>query len=255
MKEKDLEKCLDNLIIKGLIQEAEQDNAEFEAAMRNMSDEDFLALIYDTVEEPTIVMENESIINEKQHMDCARRPIMLSKAQRVSGNWDERDAPDAQDIPKKSNIGQKGWKVWTAAIASVAAILLIVFVPAHTDMNSRLCESALLATNAYISPLKGIEISSMEKNEVKNLLPELEKQYSISTEKSKGILSAQIKENSDSSYYLENVSPREAGIDLVQAYLKLGMKDRAVKVLHELESNDEDPDFREYCQKMLEILE
>lgn len=45
MKEKDLEKNLDNLIIDGLIKEAEQDNADFEAAMRKLSDEEFDELI------------------------------------------------------------------------------------------------------------------------------------------------------------------------------------------------------------------
>ncbi|MDE6691866.1 MAG: hypothetical protein K2K05_00595 [Muribaculaceae bacterium] len=41
MKEKDLEKNLDNFIIDGLIKEAELDDAYFEAAMRKMSDEEF----------------------------------------------------------------------------------------------------------------------------------------------------------------------------------------------------------------------
>lgn len=44
-KEKDLDKHLDNLIIDGLIKEAEQDNADFEAAMRNISDDDFESII------------------------------------------------------------------------------------------------------------------------------------------------------------------------------------------------------------------
>lgn len=41
MKQKDFDRIIDNLIINGLIKEAEQDNADFEAAMRNMSDEEF----------------------------------------------------------------------------------------------------------------------------------------------------------------------------------------------------------------------
>ena len=47
MKEKDLDKHLDNLIIDGLIKEAEQDNADFEAAMRKLSDEEFDEMIYE----------------------------------------------------------------------------------------------------------------------------------------------------------------------------------------------------------------
>lgn len=45
MKEKDLEKNLDNLIIDGLIKEAEQDNADFEAAIRKMREADFNQLV------------------------------------------------------------------------------------------------------------------------------------------------------------------------------------------------------------------
>ena len=42
MKEEDLKKNLDKIIIDGLIKEAEQENADFEAAMKKMSNEDFL---------------------------------------------------------------------------------------------------------------------------------------------------------------------------------------------------------------------
>lgn len=45
MKEKDFDKSIDNIIIDGLRKEAAQDNADFEAAVRNMSDEAFQELI------------------------------------------------------------------------------------------------------------------------------------------------------------------------------------------------------------------
>ena len=43
MKEKDLDKNLENIIIDGLIKEAEQENADFAAEMRKMSKEEFEA--------------------------------------------------------------------------------------------------------------------------------------------------------------------------------------------------------------------
>lgn len=258
MKEKDLEKCLDNLIIKGLIQEAEQDNAEFEAALKKMSDEDFLALIYDTADEPiaaSMSMDRDIFLKETVTMANAPSRISLRKAQRVSDEW---DAPASLSKPKAARE-YKGWKIWAAAIASVAAILLIVFVPAHMDMNSRLCESALLVSETYMNPSKGIDIPSMVKEEVKAMLPELEKQYSISVrqyrDQSMGISGEQIGDIDDTEYYTIHLSPQESGLDLVQAYLKLGIKDKAVKMIHELEATDADPEFREYCRKMLEILE
>lgn len=254
MKEKDLDKCLDNLVIKGLMREAEQDNAEFEAAMKSMSDEDFLALIYDTVEEPTFAMEKETIMDEMPQMAYAPSPINLEKAQRVSGHWDERDASAPQDLPKKSYGRQKGWKIWTAAIASVAAILLIVFVPAYRYMDSRLCDSALLASEAYMGNTRGSAISSMSEDEIKSILPKLEKEYTASIQSEEILLNKKVNDQNNNDYYLSHANSQEAGIELVQAYLKLNRKDKAIDTLRELADRSNDPKFKEYCQKLLEIL-
>lgn len=48
MKEKDFDSHIDDLIIDGLIKEAEQDNADFEAAMRRITDEEFFEIIMET---------------------------------------------------------------------------------------------------------------------------------------------------------------------------------------------------------------
>ena len=45
MKEQDLNKHLDNIIIKGLIREAQQDDADLEAAIRKISDADFERIV------------------------------------------------------------------------------------------------------------------------------------------------------------------------------------------------------------------
>lgn len=200
MKEKELEKCLDNLIIRGLIKEAEQDNAEFETAMREMSDKDFHAMI--------------------------------------SGA-----------APKKRNV----WKIWTGAIASAAAILLIVLIPAVNNMHSRVCESALVALSAYWPATKGADISTMSEEEVRNLLPELEKQYYVAMHPDQEPAGKGADGNSD--YYLEHTDALEAGPDLAAAYLRLEMKDKAVEILKELAAKDENPDFSEHCIKILDILE
>ncbi|MDE7419537.1 MAG: hypothetical protein K2N35_04950 [Muribaculaceae bacterium] len=264
MKEKDLEKCLNNLVIKGLIQEAEQDNAEFEVAMREMSDEDFLALIYDTVEdhsraaislEKDIVLANKKSVEMSSNIAFGMSGVFEDNA---ADEWDDFDLPEATSVPKKSEMPQKGWKVWVAALASVAAVLLIVFIPAYREMDARLCGSALLVSEAYMPTSRGTDISSMKNDEVEAMLPKLEKQYSISVRQEKrteGIAGEQAIEKDDLSYYIERVAPRDAGMELVQAYLKLNQKDKAIEILRELAESDEDPDFREYCRKMLEILE
>ena len=261
MKEKDLEKCLDNLIIKGLIQEAEQDNAEFEAAMRNMSDEDFLSLIYDTEEKPQVgawEMKSGTALNDNFVMSGSHHVAnrMSNIAFGAAYDWDELDEEPVPAQPTEiPATRQINWKIWAGAIASVAAILLIILIPASRSMNTQLCESALLASELYTTPSKGLVISSMQKDEVKDMLSELEKQYSVSKHSGKGIQYAQAPETENSDYYLGNFNPQEAGIDLVQAYLKLGMKDKAIDVLHELEASTDNADFVEFCQKMLKILE
>ena len=261
MREKDLDKFLDNLIIRGLIQEAEQDNAELEAALREMSEEDFLALIYDAAEEPAAAamsIEKEMALKDMISMNTTPSRISLRKANRVVYEYAEWDAPTPLNKPETTKNRQKAWKIWAGAISSIAAILLIVFIPAHMDMNSRICESALLASEAYMEPSRGIDISSMKKEEVKALLPELKKQYSISIkqhrEQPMGITGEQIGDTDDIDYYIRSMTPQDAGLELVQAYLKLNQKDKAIEVLHELEAIDENPEFRDYCRKMLEIL-
>lgn len=259
MKEKDLEKCLDNLIINGLIQEAEQDNTEFEVAMRKMSDEDFLALIYDTVEDntkPSLNFNKDIIYDKEKHKDITAAVSCCASegfADNSYEDWDERDAPQSS----KSIIrmpAQNGWKIWAAAIASVAAILLIVLVPAHMDMNSRLCESALVASATYMPPSRGgDDIVTMPKEEVKALLPELKMQYSASLKKEEGV--RYMKTPEEKEYYNLISNPEEAGMELIQAYLRLNKKEKAIEVLRQLSDKYKDSEFGEHCNKLLEILE
>ena len=260
MKEKDLEKCLDNIIIKGLIQEAEQDNAEFEAAMRNMSNEDFLALIYDTVKEPTTsgVLLEKNILFDREDPVLMSSNIEFSVCNGFAGNsadeWDF-ELPSPQSVEEKSKTRQKGWKICASAIASVAAILLIVLIPVNRDLNSRICESALLASTAFQGPTRGIDIASMSKEEVNEMLHELEMGYSASKHTDNDIRYEKAQDNDSPAYYIGNTDSEEAGMDLVQAYLKLNRKDDAIIVLKELAESEADQEFKEYCKKMLEILE
>ena len=266
MREKDLEKCLDNLIIKGLIQEAEQDNAELEAAMREMSEEDFLALIYEADEESmraSMIMENEMALMEHEmilkdtiSMNTAPSRISLRKANRVVDEYAEWDAPTPINNPEATKSRQNRWKIWSAAIASVAVILLIVFIPAYREMDSRLCESALLASATYMPPSRGgDDIVTMPKDEVKALLPELKMQYSASLKREEGIQYMETPEDKEKEYYSLISDPQEAGMELVQAYLRLNKKDKAIEVLRQLSDKYGDSEYGEHCKNLLEILE
>lgn len=261
MKEKDLEKCLDNLIIKGLIREAEQDNAEFETALRNMSEEDFLALVYDAAEQPKeigIFSENDMVFATEEYKEMPSE-VSYSISEGLAGYTAEKPRVCASQakfyMHSATSSGTKGWKIWATAIASVAAILLIVLIPAYREMDSRLCENALLASETYRGQSRGIEISAMQDDEVKTMLPELERQFHVSQEQAETPVLDKVPESDGMDYYTAAVGLEEAGMDLVQAYLKLGKKEQAIEVLHELAANNDNPDFREFCQKMLEILE
>ncbi|MDE5849805.1 MAG: hypothetical protein K2H38_06665 [Muribaculaceae bacterium] len=261
MKEKDLDKCLDNLIIKGLIREAEQDNVEFGEALRNMSDEDFLALIYDSIEEPTEagILHNKDFILANEEFNEMASEVSYSISDGFAGfGADERrvySVPSEMDKPHPSSSGHKSRKLWPVIIASVAAVLLIVFIPVRSYLNSRLCQSALLASEAYMTNARGTDVASMPIEEVKERLPELEQNFEAFTETNDVPVLDEPSKVDGSEYYSQACTPEEAGMDLVRAYLRLGEKGKAVDVLRQLNETNSNPDFKEYCQKMLEILE
>lgn len=275
MKEKDLEKCLDNLIIKGLIREAEQDNADFETAMRNMSDEDFLALIYDGVENPIATPYNKIATSyNKEEAEPTYKDFVLAENQYASWsapslNKDEEDLCEPEfslsiaaegfgDAESDMEVSAKrrNWKPWIAAIVSAAALLLIILIPAYNSMDSRVCESALLASVTDMTPSRGgDDIVTMPKEEVKAILPELKKQYSASLKRDEGIRNIENPEDKEEDYYQFFSDPQEAGMELVQAYLRLNKKEKAIEVLRQLSDKYKDSEFGDHCNKLLEILE
>lgn len=226
MKEKDLEKHLDNLIIDGLIKEAEQDNADFEAAMRKMSDEEFEELIY----EPIYAYADEDRALEMA-AGCIDADIDYCEKRRVAAK---------PFVAKKSK-----WQVfrpWITSAVAAAAVVLIVLIPSMNAMNAKLCDSALYASNAYITSSRSAnEINGLSDDQLKAELPELEKRYKDC-----------IKEDGKYTYYTDDL--KEAGWDLTVAYLKLHKKGDAVKVLKVLSAQFKETSFGDHYHKMLDQL-
>ena len=226
MKEKDLEKNLDNLIIDGLIKEAEQDNADFEAAMRKMSDEEFEELIY----EPAYAYAEKDRASEMAAASIAADMDFFEKQQ----------TPSRPIVAKKSK-----WQVlrpWITSAVAAAAVVLIILIPSVNAMNGKLCDSALYASAAYITSSRSAnEINGLSDDQLKAKLPELEKRYKDC-----------IKEDGKFTYYTDDL--REAGWDLTLAYLKLHKKGDAVKVLKVLSTQFNGTPFGGHCQKMLDQL-
>lgn len=227
MKEKDLKKNLENLIIDGLIKEAEQDNADFEAAMKQMSEEEFEELIY----EPAYAYADENRVSEVAAASIAA----------------DMDMTERHSVPSQPFAAKKSkWQVfrpWITSAVAAAAIVLIVLIPSVNSMNNKLCESALYASQSYITPSKGgFDISSASTDEIKEQLPILKTRYENcldEIQRSKAHLSADL---------------QEAGWDLTVAYLKLHKKSDAVKVLKVLVEHYKGSPFGDHCKMMLDQL-
>ncbi len=218
MKEKDLEKNLDSLIIDGLIKEAEQDNADFEAAMRKMSHEEFEELIH----EPAYALGASS----------------LPAAASMAGDKKESEG-NATTAPKSK------WKLfrpWISSAVAAAAIILIVLLPSINVMNGKLCDSALYASNEYITSSRSAsEINGLTEDQLKDKLPEIEKRYKDC-----------IREDGKFVYYTDDL--QEAGWDLTLAYLKLHRKADAVKVLKVLSEQYKGTPFGNHCLNIINQL-
>ena len=191
MKEEDIDRIIDNMITEGLIKEGEQDNADLEAALRNMSDEDFLAMIH-----------------------------------------------EGRPQPNK----MKPWRIWLTAAVSAAAVLALVLIPAYRSMNTRVCESALVACEAYMPSARGGgDPSASDISEIKEALPQLEADYKSA-----------LNPTGSQDYYAPNLA--EAGWDLATAYLRLGERSKANKVLTELATRYSDNEFGAQCLRIADIL-
>lgn len=253
MKKKDLDKHLEYLIIDGLIKEAEQDNADFEAAMRKMSDEEFDELIY----QPSYVNAASSPIkysnNMSIHLETSDYLSLESAKQEKSLlcynynhglqiDLDDNDIADSSKPKSSKNFTWKVFRPWITSAVAAAAIILIILIPSINVMNGKLCDSALYASEAYMTPTKGgINVTNVSAEELKSLLPELEKKYESC-----------IKEEGKVTYYSGDL--QEAGWDLTLAYLKLHKKGDAVRVLKVLSDQYNGTPFGDHCQIMLKQL-
>ncbi len=131
---------------------------------------------------------------------------------------------------------------WLIATVATAAVLLAVLIPSYQAMNARLCESALYASAAYISSSKGdLDISSSSPEEIKRILPTLERNYNQC-----------IQRGENTGTYSEDL--RETGWILAVAYLKVHKKNEAVKVLQVLARQYADTEFGTHCEQLLKQL-
>lgn len=250
MKEKDLNKCLDNLIIDGLIKEAEQDAIEFAEAVRRTSDAEFEDIVMqnawaDAVNDDNDIDDDCSIkYNKSCSLEMTRPQFAHGKAIDFWGDGPlspmVSPAP-AQPAPRRSRL--KAFRPWIAAAVAAVAVILIVLVPSINSMNGRLCESALYMSADYITaPMGGFDVSSASPDQIRTELLALEARYQEA-----------LNTVDKSTPQSEELS--EAGWTLAVAYLRLHKKGDAVKVLKELETREGDTPLGRHCARLLEQLD
>lgn len=271
MKEKDFDKCIDNIIIDGIIKEAEQDNADFATAAKNMSKEDFESI----VREPSVVdmdddldlktpsklstifdsctiscftnsSNDEEEVNESQYNTASRMPDEipgLNYSYNLPHPTMERSVAEDRPTPPADKSRLRLWRPWIDAAISAAAIIMLILIPSINSMNARLCDSALYMSEAYITaPKGGFDVAAASIEQIKEELPNLERLYNSS-----------IFKRGDTYYYRDGF--RDAGRTLVVAYLKLHKKGAAVKVLKTLEAQSQGMPFGDHCRELLRQLE
>lgn len=243
MKEKDLDRNLENIIIDGLIKEAEQDNADFAAAMRKISDEDFEAII----REPAFAEYDDNIRHSSviELASAAADSVVYSESRRLYRPIEDTE-DDEIPIDQPREVKQSKFRIfrpWITAAVSAAAVVMLILIPSFNAMNAKLCDSALYMSEAYITPAKGgFDVSSATPDDIKTKLPILKQRYESS-----------IIVDGKFTTYTEDF--KDAGWTLAVAYLKLHKKSDAVKVLKTLESQTHGTPFGNHCAKMLEQLD
>lgn len=228
MNEYELKKHIDNLIIDGLIKEAEQDDADFQYAMKHINDEDFEEIVGSRV-----LVEEDGCV--KDSADICYNSIL-------SDAYDPEACaafePENIEPIKKSSL-----QPWIISILSVVAIsaALLIFTRNHTD--KQLCESALYASKEYLlTNDNGFDVAKVSVDVLKKELPVLELRYRDS-----------IKIENDSVSYSESL--KADGWNLVVAYLRLNRKKDAMDILEVLSEQYSGTDFGNHCQVLIRLLD
>lgn len=257
MKEEDLDKYIDSLIIDGLIKESEQDNADFENAMRSMSDEAFYDIILGLNPVDKVKSEEFELYDETKSAkdECCYSMIVpdgeesiVSESASNTHYLLSRHYPSNQPITYASepDFEEKGKKLlwhrvcpWIISAVCAAAVITAVIIPVNKHINARLCDNALYISEAYMNQENlYIPTQQMPLAKVESELPALEQYYE--------------------AYKQQNVASEDlqrAGRELAMAYLRLHRRSDAVKVLNDLAEQFKGTDFGTQCAALVKILE
>lgn len=276
MDENLLKKHIGAVIIEGLIKESHQESMDFEYAMRKLSDAQFRAIIgkkkpaeceeeewmkdmafASTTEEAEIIpFDEDSISNKSDEAEEDSEENRDNEEDKGEDKGEDENgcnssytslhmmmaANNKQSVVSKLRIGRMiKW------IEGVACALLVIIaaggVVGYNYLSSKLCDNALnICENYDIPQNEMLDIYDSDNEEVKRLLPMLEKRY----KESKVIESNHILCFNDSA---------EAGWQLAVAYLKLHQRRKAMNVLRQIEETERGSEVGEYSRRLLGQIE
>lgn len=139
-----INKHLDNIIIDGLLKEWEQDNADFEAALRRMSRRDFDELLYGKVDndenrrrlvdmplpDEMTVKRSEEVMKDAVVSECSVSPFMIDtdndSLEPVDIESEEALPRFASPAPPVKKGGRGKLFIWIIALILVIALILII---------------------------------------------------------------------------------------------------------------------------------
>lgn len=286
MKEEDLDKYLDSLIIDGLIKESEQDNADFENAMRTMSDDTF----YDIILGLNPVDELEKNTASSHLCFNADMSLCFNKIETGDEDEDEQEEDENKTVKasswNESRIIKPQWKAQPAADRASYSIKSADITP---DTEVVLCASestpdleetehvslwrkvrpwiisaacAAAVITAVVIPVNNhinarlcdnaLYVSEAYMNQENLYIPT--QQMPLAKVESELPALVQCYD----AYRQQNVASddlQRAGWELALAYLRLHKRSDAVKVLTDLAEQFPDTTFGTQCTTLVKILE
>lgn len=256
MKEKDFDKNLNMLLIKGLIKEAEQENIEFEEALKKIDDDEFLQITSSPKHENSPMKEK---ICESKSLNFAKfvEEDYDDEGDFEEGDYDEDDG-DYEESPEGNYSIQYSKPVSVAADKAqvryktgmrrrrtffsfliLALIAVTTFsVVAYNRYSNKLCQNALtLYFDISVSDGRTKQLVHNAQWAKKNL-PDLEREYGLYLKK---------------DYFPDSFA--EKGWMLSEAYLLLNKRGDAIAILNDILGYCPDSKVSDKARKVLEIID
>lgn len=244
----------ENILIEGILKEAAQDNSDFEAAMLNISEEEFDEIIKEGAVADSSPINYcldlsvskccNRISEENRTLEKVADELIIEKSDEAYSSRINHKFSREPELPiaynKRNGFSFRSVFLWITGISAIAAVILFVFILRFNYIDGKLCDGAVYMSEAYVAPSEdGLNLYSASTDQIEKALPELERRCSVALEDD----------------YTGQVFPENDMWNLAVAYLRLHKKDDAIRVLRVLESHTLGTPMGDHCKKLLEELD